>query len=285
MQKRLCRKLLESSLTTTFCQTCNRNVNTKSIPALPLSSSTASSAASSGVAATATATALPVSVPHVAGIQNNKENLSLKKKRSGIFTSRRVSKSDRRVEEMTQQISYLENCLQKSKLVRGQDVEKIAKLGTENIEQRTHLLSLEQQIKQSNSIIANLEQQVENSNCEIMDLKEMHNLEKEEIQIEYEELKEETSNLVSWLKEQLSTYKGKSIYAKEIAIAKEEEDLESLTNSEREALSREIEAERKKWLVLAEGHSADSNSSPHGLLHHTGGESIGASTLTSRSSM
>ena len=87
--------------------------------------------------------------------------------------------------------------------MRSQDIEKIADLEQENVQQRTLITSLERQIKQSNSIVTNLEQQVDDARNEIVDLKEMHNLEKEELQLAYEELKEETANLVNWLKAQL----------------------------------------------------------------------------------
>ncbi len=84
-----------------------------------------------------------------------------------------------------------------------------------------------------------MEQQLETATHEIMDLKDMHMFEKEELQVAYDDLKEEISSLVDWLKDHLSVYQGKSQHTREITLA-EEESLESLTKSERDALAREI---------------------------------------------
>jgi len=223
------------------------------------------------------------SIPtHKSGAQqSNKENLVGKKKRRGLGLGPILNRSDKKFEEMNHKIGDLEDRLHKSKSMRSQDIEKIAELEKENLQQRTLIMSLERQIKQSNSIVANLEQQVDNSRNEIVDLKEMHNLEKEELQLAYEELKEETANLVNWLKAQLGEYQGKSKYAEDIARA-QDEDLESLTQSEKEALAKEIEEERKNWLEVIEGYDGCPRSQS---VTSNENRSIGASTLTSHSSI
>lgn len=220
------------------------------------------------------------------GTQNNNNTIIMdeketvdKKKRRGLL-SRRSNKDDK-IQELSQTVTELESKLHKSQIVRGQDVEKITQLGAENIEQRTQIMSLERQVKQSNSIVTTLEQQLETATNEIMDLKDMHMFEKEELQVAYDDLKEETSNLVNWLKDQLSVYQGKSQYAREIALA-EEESLESLTKSERDALAREIAEERLKWKEIMD---APGNLFDFKLGRSVASESasIGASTLTTRS--
>ena len=109
----------------------------------------------------------------------------------------------------------------------------------------------------------------------------MHMFEKEELQVAYDDLKEEISSLVDWLKDHLSVYQGKSQHTREITLA-EEESLESLTKSERDALAREIAEERLKWKEIMD---APGNLFDFKLGRSVASESasIGASTLTTRS--
>lgn len=223
------------------------------------------------------------STPLAKGEQNNKENLKSKKKRRGLLMSRK-NKQDRKIEELTQKVSDLENRLQKSKKARSEDLEKIAEFGLENIKQRTEIMSLERRIKQNKSTMDNLEHQLNNAKNEIMDLKDMHSIEKEELQIEYDELKDETSGLVNWLKQQLASYQGKSAYGDENTTSeKGESDMESLTKSERDALSREIEEERKNWMEFTDTPEVLAGILKLKAVAKGGNESIGASTLTTRS--
>ena len=222
-------------------------------------------------------------------VRNDIENNVTTKKRRGLLSRKgrrqpqqeqqRQIESDSNTDELSKKITELESRLHDSKIVRGQDVEKIAELGTENIHQRRNIISLE-------SKVVNLEKQLENSSIVIRDLRDTHIIEIQDLQIAYDDLKEETANLVNWLKDQLSVYQGRSRYADEIALAEQDNDLDSLTKSEREALQIEISEERKKWKHLINSPT-DAMVDLTNFRGHCGSESdsrsIGASTITTRS--
>jgi len=227
-QRRICSRLIESG--STLCQSC----------ANPNDSNSKSSIQG-------------VKVQTVT--QYNKENIITKKKKRGLLISRK-GKNDKKIQELIENTSKLENQLQKFKLVRNEDIEKIAHLGSENIQQRTLISSLERQLKQKNLVIKNLETEVEMARCEMLDVRDIHELEKEELQVAYDELKTETSELVTWLRKQLSEYQGRSKYADGIAnaIDDDDDDLGSLTKSEEEGLMKEIAEETEKWVKLNGGY-------------------------------
>jgi len=125
--------------------------------------------------------------------------------------------------------------------------EKVTELEFNDSQQKRRIEDLERQLKEKNLTETNLEYHIEKLNNEMINLRRLKNLETEELRDAYNELKDEASQVVDWLKKQLADNQSKH-RAEEIAKAVEDNDLESLTKSEREHLLIEIEEERKKWI-------------------------------------
>jgi len=163
--------------------------------------------------------------------------------------------------------------------------EKVAELDFKNSQQRLRIEELEHALKEKNVCETNLEQHVELLNDEMITLRQNHDDEREDFQDAYNELKGEASQVVDWLKKQLTDYQSK-YRAEEIAKAREDNDLESLTKSERESLVAEIEEERQNWIEDLGGSPSrldfviPSRSEELELSIIRGSDSIGGSTLT-----
>ena len=129
----------------------------------------------------------------------------------------------------------------------GRKVAKAHSSYKEQIGMKEKVAELEFNDAQQKRRIEDLERQLKEKNNEMIKLRKNHNAETEELDAAYNELKEEASQVVDWLKKQLADNQSKN-RAEEITKAMEDNDLESLTNSEREHLLIEIEEERKSWI-------------------------------------
>jgi len=111
---------------------------------------------------------------------------------------------------------------------------------------------LERDLKEKNISERNLQHDIEKLSNEMIVLRKNHYAETEELRAAYNELKEEASQVVAWLQKRLVDnhphQQSRDDRVEEIARAGEDSDLDSLTCSEREQLSMEIEEERKHWI-------------------------------------
>jgi len=197
--------------------------------------------------------------------QTNKENVQ--KKGRGPSIMKRKRQRQKKVQELSKRLTELEaqntetlQRLQKAKLLQTEDLDIITDLKSEVSQQKILIASLERRVKKKDDLpqINVLQAKIQSMNQKMNDMRRQHEIEKEELHIAYDELKSEASQLVEWLKTQLAEYQGKEMID-DIAHTKseEEEDLESLTPSEKEALAKEIEEERRKWIDELANNSAE----------------------------
>ena len=195
-----------------------------------------------------------------------------RQKANGLVITRKLNRSDRKVQQMTQRIAQLEfeqmedkRKVQEARKAHQNDLQQVTQLELESVQQRTLIASLQRQVKQKDQSIEALEDRVQDMGSEIMDLKELHELEQEELQNAYEELKSEAAKLVTWLKTQLAEYQDSAeadlpFQSRDIPFSinpvrsqsmeeGDDSDLDSLTPSEKRTLLNEIARERNQWLA------------------------------------
>jgi hypothetical protein len=210
-----------------------------------------------------TRTGTPASAP-VTSTDRNKAN--------GLVITRKLNRSDRKVQHLTQRVAQLEyeqmedkRKIQEARKAHQNDLQQVTQLELDSVQQRTLIASLKRQVKQKDQSIEALEDRVQDMGSEIMDLKELHELEQEELQNAYEELKSEAGKLVTWLKTQLAEYQGGGegdlpFQSRDIPFSidparaqpmegDDDSDLDSLTPSEKRTLLDEIAQERNQWLT------------------------------------
>jgi len=221
-------------------------------------------------------------------LQAENENLllyigDLESKQATTFDSNKIRGSDNEQKKpmMCEIVANSTSCEKEQLGLK----EKVAELDFKNSQQRLRIEELEHALKEKNVCETNLEQHVELLNDEMITLRQNHDDEREDFQDAYNELKGEASQVVDWLKKQLTDYQSK-YRAEEIAKAREDNDLESLTKSERESLVAEIEEERQNWIEDLGGSPSrldfviPSRSEELELSIIRGSDSIGGSTLT-----
>ena len=184
---------------------------------------------------------------------DEKEN-GQNERRGSFIMSRSTNRSNRKSQELKQRITDLEQQradilrqLNETKLQRTQDLEKIAGLDADKVQEKLLVESLERQVKEKNVSVLNLEAHINRMNKEMIALRQRHDMDTDELHNAYDELKAEASQLVEWLKKQLAEYQVKD-RAEDIAEAKDDSDLESMTSSEKMNLLNEIEEERNQWI-------------------------------------
>lgn len=191
---------------------------------------------------------------------HEKENSE--KRSLGLIVTRKFQRSDRKQNEMLKKMEELEKRsnettreLLERKMKHMEDLGVMAELESANAQQKILLESLQRQVKEKDAAILNLESHIDAINKEMIVMRQNGDREKQELHYAYEELKMEASQLVEWLKKQLSLKDKDDVgvnlpkYSDEIAQAQDDGDLESLTPSERESLLKEINDERKKLMV------------------------------------
>ncbi len=194
--------------------------------------------------------------------QNSYEKKNDGKKSLGLIVKRKYQRNDRKLDKAVKKMMEFENQtneaireLQERKVKHMEDLGVMAELESANAQQRLLLKSLTIQVKEKDVAILNLESHIDAINKEMITMRQQGDVEKHDLHEAYEELKVEASQLVEWLKKQLAA-KDKSEgnmngmrYADEIAQAQGDDDLESLTPSEKESLLKEINQERQKLMV------------------------------------
>lgn len=128
-------------------------------------------------------------------------------------------------------------------------------------------------VKEKSLLADSLENHIKKLNEEMVALRQVHEADKSGLQIAYNELKTEATQIVGWLKNQLA---GRQLDNEDdddlstgidrsegIVRAQDDDDLESLTESEKKSLRNEIEEERKRWIEdLGESASRLSATTP-----------------------
>lgn len=221
-------------------------------------------------------------------IDDNKENM--KKKSRGFILTRKFSRNDRKANEAIQHMAKFEaqnnEALiqqQKTRMRHLQELGSMAELESKHSQRKILVGSLQRQVKEKDFAVFNLESHINVLNEEMVEMRQRHTLEVDEIQYAFDELKTEAGQLVEWLKSQLAekqmNEEGRTSYAEEIENAKDDDDLESLTPSEKESLLKEIEEERK-MVSMHLPHITSSNTAELLGLTAEKSESLDGSTLT-----
>ncbi len=218
------------------------------------------------------------------------------KKSLGLIVTRKYQRNDRKLNKAVKKMMEFEKQtneaireLQERKVKHMEDLGVMAELESANAQQRLLLKSLTMQVKEKDVAILNLESHIDAINKEMITLRQQGEGEKQDLHEAYEELKMEASQLVEWLKKQLAAKDNSDInihevgYADEITQAQGDDDLESLTPSEKDSLLKEINQERQKLMVHLptstkfQGFSQHLSTSEVTAKHP---ESVDGSTLT-----